>query len=279
LSSLKPKIERILAHHNALRRGLGEPEISADDLCEQLQAIAPKVLPYVDTVWALLDRERRVGKRILFEGAQGALLDIDHGTYPFVTSSNPIAGAACVGAGIGPTLIDEVWGIAKAYTTRVGSGPFPSEIENEVADKIRDVGAEFGTTTGRARRIGWLDLVALKYATRLNGLTGLCLTKLDVLSGIETLRVATSYSNADGATFDEFPYHQSVLHHARAEYVDMPGWEEDITEARAFEDLPETCRNYLNFVSEFLDVPIVLVGVGPERTQVITAGALAEQLV
>jgi adenylosuccinate synthase len=220
----------------------------------------------------------KAGQEVVFEGAQGALLDIDHGTYPFVTSSNPIAGAACVGAGVGPTLIDEVWGIAKAYTTRVGSGPFPSEIDDELADKIREVGAEFGTTTGRARRIGWLDLVALRYAARINGLTGLCITKLDVLSGIETLRVATSYRTEDGAEFDEFPYHQSVLHHSRAEYVDLPGWDEDISDARSFDDLPETCRNYLTFVSEFLDVPIVLVGVGPERSQVILSGDRAAEL-
>jgi adenylosuccinate synthase len=247
-------------------------------MVEEFANFGHRLEPHIAETSLIVHNEIKAGKQVVFEGAQGALLDIDHGTYPFVTSSNPIAGAACVGAGIGPTLIDEVWGIAKAYTTRVGSGPFPSEIDNDVADKIRDVGAEFGTTTGRARRIGWLDLVALKYATRLNGLTGLCLTKLDVLSGIETLRVATSYSNADGATFDEFPYHQSVLHHSRAEYVDLPGWDEDITKARTFEDLPQTCRDYLTFVSDFLDVPIVLVGVGPERTQVITAGALAEQL-
>ena len=161
----------------------------------------------------------------MFEGAQGTLLDIDHGTYPFVTSSNPVAGAACVGAGVGPKSIDEVWGISKAYCTRVGAGPFPSELHDEMGDRLREAGHEFGTTTGRARRCGWLDLVALRYAVRVNGLTGLVLTKLDVLTGIDPLPVATTYSGPEGASFDEFPYHQSVLHHVRGETVDMPGWQ------------------------------------------------------
>ena len=178
--------------------------------------------------WEALD----AGKSVLFEGAQGALLDLDHGTYPFVTSSNPIAGSACVGAGVGPRDIDEVWGIAKAYSTRVGSGPFPTELEDELGDRLREVGGEVGTTTGRPRRCGWLDLVALRYAVRLNGMTGLVVTKLDVLSGIDPLRVAVRYRHPEGATFDEFPYHQSVLHHAEPEYDELPGWSEDVT-ARA----------------------------------------------
>ena len=225
-----------------------------------------------------VQRDRRPARKSSSRARRARCSTSTTAPIPFVTSSNPIAGAACVGAGVGPTMIDDVWGIAKAYTTRVGSGPFPSEIDDEVGDRIREVGGEFGTTTGRARRIGWLDLVALKYATRLNGLTGLCVTKLDVLSGIETLRVATSYSNSDGAVFDEFPYHQSVLHHSKAEYVDLPGWDEDITGARSLEDLPEACRNYLDFISEFLDVPIVLIGVGPERSQIILSGDRAAEL-
>ncbi len=182
---------------------------------------------------------------MVFEGAQGTLLDIDHGTYPFVTSSNPVAGAACVGAGVGPKSIDEVWGISKAYCTRVGAGPFPSELHDEMGDRLREAGHEFGTTTGRARRCGWLDLVALRYAVRVNGLTGLVLTKLDVLTGIDPLPVATGYSGPEGASFDEFPYHQSVLHHVRGETVDLPGWHEDITGARTLEDLPENARAYI----------------------------------
>ena len=167
---------------------------------------------------------------MLFEGAQAALLDLDHGTYPFVTSSNPVAGAACVGAGVGPTDIDEVWGVCKAYTTRVGAGPFPSELTDEVGAHLRDRGHEFGTTTGRERRCGWLDLVALRYATRLNRLSTLAITKLDVLSGLDPVRVAVRYRGLEGAVFDEFPYHQSILHSAVAEYEEMPGWEEEIGE-------------------------------------------------
>jgi len=216
-------------------------------------------------VWDSLD----AGKLVLFEGAQGALLDIDHGTYPFVTSSNPIAGAACVGAGVGPKDINEVWGITKAYTTRVGSGPFPTELDDEVGEEIRTRGGEFGTTTGRARRTGWLDIPALRYAARINGLTSLAVTKLDVLSGFDKIKVCMTYSGPDGAAFDHFPYHQSVLHHARGEYIELPGWNEDITECRTPADLPPTAREYLAFIAEQVKVPVVLVGVGPGREQVI----------
>ncbi|MFY9488978.1 MAG: adenylosuccinate synthase [Solirubrobacterales bacterium] len=261
-----------------LRPFAKDPMLDLHTMTEAYLTFGHRLEPHIADTSTLVWNDCEAGKSVVFEGAQGALLDIDHGTYPFVTSSNPIAGAACVGAGVGPTVIDDVWGIAKAYTTRVGSGPFPSEIDDEIAEKIRDVGHEFGTTTGRPRRIGWLDLVALRYAARINGLTGLCITKLDVLSGVETLRVATSYRTGDGAVFDNFPYHQSVLHHARADYVDMPGWSEDITGARSIEDLPETCREYLNFISDSLGVPIVLIGVGPERSQVILSGDRAAEL-
>src|SRR6201981_281465 len=183
-------------------------------------------------MWELLDD----GKRIIFEGAQGAMLDIDHGTYPFVTSSNPLAGAACVGTGVGPKSIDEIWGVAKAYTTRVGAGPFPSELHDSMGATIRERGGEFGTTTGRPRRTGWLDLVALKYAARLNSLTALVITKLDVLSGFETIKVCTHYRGEEEARCDAFPYHQSVLHHAVGEYTELPGWNEDISAARNARD-------------------------------------------
>jgi len=248
-------------------------------------------------VWDTLD----AGRLVLFEGAQGALLDIDHGTYPFVTSSNPIAGAACVGAGVGPKDIDEVWGITKAYTTRVGSGPFPTELaddvgdvlverghefgtntgrrrrpgsfptelDDEVGEEIRTRGGEFGTTTGRARRTGWLDIPALRYAARINGLTSLAVTKLDVLSGFDKIKVCMTYSGPDGAEFEHFPYHQSVLHHARGEYVELPGWREDLTECRTPADLPPAAREYLDFIAEKVNVAIALVGVGPGRDQVI----------
>jgi adenylosuccinate synthase len=217
--------------------------------------------------WKALDDE----KLVLFEGAQGALLDIDHGTYPFVTSSNPVAASACIGSGVGPRDIDEVWGVTKAYATRVGAGPFPTELfeGDPVGDGIIDRGHEYGTTTGRRRRAGWLDLVALKYATRINSLTHLCVTKLDVLSGLDTIRVCTRYRGEEDATFDTFPYHQTVLHHAKAEYVDLPGWQEDITQCRSESDLPQAARDYLQFIAEQTGVPIAQISIGPARDQVI----------
>jgi len=225
-------------------------------------------------MWEMLDE----GKRIIFEGAQGAMLDIDHGTYPFVTSSNPLAGAACVGTGVGPKSIDEIWGIAKAYTTRVGAGPFPSELQDATGDLIRERGGEFGTTTGRPRRVGWLDLVALRYAARLNTLTALVITKLDVLSGLDRIYVCTSYTGAEEASFDDFPYHQTVLHHTTGKLTELPGWKEDLGECRSLTDLPDGAREYLEIVSEHVAAPIALVGVGPGREQVIWTGADEETL-
>ena len=215
--------------------------------------------------WTALDDD----KLVLLEGAQGALLDIDHGTYPFVTSSNPVSGAATVGSGIGPKDITEVWGVSKAYATRVGAGPFPTELDDEVGEEIRKKGHEFGTTTGRPRRTGWIDLVALRYAARLNSLTALCVTKLDVLSGFETIKAATSYTSARDADFhtDVFPFHQSVLHHARGKYVELPGWTEDITDVTREEDLPQNALDYLQFIEDFVGVPVIMVGVGPGREQ------------
>ena len=218
--------------------------------------------------WEALDADRLV----IFEGAQGALLDIDHGTYPFVTSSNPVAGAACVGAGVGPRDIDEVWGVAKAYVTRVGAGPFPTELEDDIGELLRVRGGEFGTTTGRSRRTGWLDLVALRYAARLNTLTHLALTKLDVLSGFDRIRVCTRYRGPDGAEFDHFPYHQTALHHAVGEYEELEGWSEDIGECRSESDLPRAAREYLDYVAQATGVPIALIGVGPGRDQIIWLG-------
>jgi len=206
---------------------------------------------------------------VVFEGAQAAMLDIDHGTYPFVTSSNPIAGAACVGAGVGPKDIDEVWGVTKAYCTRVGAGPFPTELEDETGEELRQRGGEFGTTTGRPRRTGWIDLVALRYAARINGLTALVITKLDVLSGHDPLPVCTKYRGAEGAEFTRFPYHQSVLHHVKPIYEHLPGWQEDISGCRSVDDLPEAARDYLRFIGDSIGVPVWLVGVGPGRDQVV----------
>jgi adenylosuccinate synthase len=261
-AALEPK-------RQTLRPFAKDPALDLHAMTEEYSALGHQLERYIaDTtriVWDSLDRKRLV----VFEGAQGTMLDIDHGTYPFVTSSNPVAGAACVGAGVGPKEIDEVWGIAKAYTTRVGAGPFPSELHDEVGEHIRNAGHEFGTTTGRARRCGWLDLVQLKYAIRINGLTGLVLTKLDVLTGLDEIGVAVRYTGPEDATFTEFPYHQTVVHKARAEYEMLPGWQEDIGGARTLDDLPPAARSYLDYISDFLGVPIVLAGVGPARDQVI----------
>src|SRR5256884_2110838 len=225
-----------------LRPYAKDPELDLHAMTEEYRTLGHRLEPYIaDTahiVWDALD----AGQLVIFEGAQGTLLDIDHGTYPFVTSSNPIAGAACVGAGLRPPAVDEVWGVAKAYTTRVGSGPFPSELDSELGVRIRDAGGEYGTTTGRARRCGWLDLVALRYAVRLNGLTGLAITKLDVLTGIDPLPVATEYTGPEGARFREFPYHQSILHKVTGAYTELPGWQEDISGVRNLEDLPQAAR-------------------------------------
>jgi adenylosuccinate synthase len=255
-----------------LRPHAKDPALDLHAMTEEYVTYGHRLEPHIaDTArlcWESLD----AGRSVLFEGAQGVLLDLDHGTYPFVTSSNPVAGSACVGAGVGPRDIDEVWGIAKAYSTRVGSGPFPSELEDEVGEHLRTVGGEVGTTTGRARRCGWLDLVALRYAVRLNGMTGLVITKLDVLSGLERLRIAVRYRGSEGATFEQFPYHQSVLHHSVAEYDELPGWDEEIGDARSEQDLPENARAYLRYIEEFVGVPVKLVGVGPARDQVIWAG-------
>jgi adenylosuccinate synthase len=226
-------------------------------------------------MWDMLDS----GRTVIFEGAQGAMLDIDHGTYPFVTSSNPLSGAACVGTGVGPKSIDEIWGVAKAYTTRVGAGPFPSELDDEMAEKIRERGGEFGTTTGRPRRTGWLDLVALRYAARLNTLTALVVTKLDVLSGLDRIQVCTSYRGAEGAVFEDFPYHQTVLHHISAELTELRGWSEDLDECRSLSDLPDGAREYLQFITEHVDTSVALVGVGPRRDQVIWTDAGLQSLV
>jgi adenylosuccinate synthase len=274
---LEKKVNTLLAHHNALRQGLGRPLVDPAKLLADLLELAPKILPFAEDVWERLDGLRAAGKRILFEGAQATMLDIDHGTYPFVTSSNTVAGAACAGSGVGPRSIDEVWGIAKAYATRVGAGPFPTELDEALGERIRQAGGEFGTTTGRARRTGWIDLVALRYATRINGLTGLVMTKLDVLTGIDPIQVGVRYLGPEGATFDDFPYHQSIVHKVQGDLVELPGWEENISGVRSIEDLPANAQAYLEFVSDFLGVPIVMVGVGPGRDEMIWTGA-AERL-
>ncbi|MDE0187581.1 MAG: adenylosuccinate synthetase, partial [bacterium] len=230
--------------------------------------MADRLLPYVTDTSLLLWNAITDGRSVLFEGAQGTLLDIDHGTYPFVTSSNPTAGGALIGAGLGPTAIDSVVGVAKAYISRVGSGPFPTELFDEVGDWMVEQGREFGTVTGRRRRCGWLDLVALRYAARVNGLTHLFITKLDILSGLDTLRVAVGY-DAAGDSHREFPRQQRVLYKCTPVYEELEGWSEDITGARRFEDLPAAARRYIRFIEERVGVPVGWVSVGPERSQLV----------
>jgi adenylosuccinate synthase len=271
---LKQKIVAALEPKRlSLRPFAKDPALDLQAMTEEYLTYGHRLEPYIADTIRLVQEKLDDGEAVVFEGAQGALLDIDHGTYPFVTSSNPVAGAACIGAGVGPKDIDEIWGIAKAYGTRVGAGPFPTEVDGAFGDLLRERGGEYGTTTGRARRVGWLDLVALRYAARINSLTALAITKLDVLSGITPLQVCTRYRGAEGAEFDYFPYHQTVLHHAAGEYVELDGWSEDISECRSESDLPETARAYLRFVSDFVGVPIALVGVGPGGEQVIWMGA------
>ena len=249
--------------------GVPDPRLDLHTMVEEHVNYGHRLEPHIaDTArlcWEALDRDETV----IFEGAQATLLDLDHGTYPFVTSSNPIAGSACVGAGVGPKDIDEVWGIAKAYATRVGAGPFPTELFDDVGEQMLQRGHEFGTTTGRRRRCGWMDLVALRYAVRLNRMDALAITKLDVLSGIGPLRVAVRYRSKEGAELDTFPYHQSILHSATPEYEELPGFDLDLTSCRAAADLPQEARDYLGFIAGFVGVPVRLVGVGPDREQVI----------
>jgi adenylosuccinate synthase len=253
--------------------GVPDPRLDLHTMVEEHVNFGHRLEPHIaDTAklcWDALDAD----KTVIFEGAQATLLDLDHGTYPFVTSSNPIAGAACVGAGVGPTDITEVWGIAKAYATRVGAGPFPTELDDEVGERLVERGHEFGTTTGRRRRCGWMDLVALRYAVRLNRMDSLAITKLDVLSGIGPLRVAVRYRSKEGAVLDSFPYHQSILHSATPEYEELPGFDANIEECREEADLPQAARDYLGFISDFVKVPIRLVGVGPDRDQVVWIGS------
>ena len=258
---------------DASRPEVVDPRIDLHAMTEEYVTYGHRLEPHIaDTAklcWEALDRDETV----IFEGAQATMLDLDHGTYPFVTSSNPIAGAACVGAGVGPLDISEVWGVAKAYTTRVGAGPFPTElIDDDVGRTLLERGHEYGTTTGRERRCGWMDLVALRYAARLNRMTALVITKLDVLAGIDPIRMAVRYRSREGAIFNEFPYHQTILHSAEADYEDLPGFRSDLTEVRTEGDLPSEAREYLAFIADFVGVPVKLVGVGPSRDQVVWIG-------
>jgi adenylosuccinate synthase len=247
---------------------LSEPEISADELYAQLTEIAPKILPFMDTVWMLLDTLRREGKRILFEGAQGALLDIDHGTYPFVTSSNTVAAQAATGTGIGPSALNYVLGITKAYTTRVGEGPFPTELHDEVGQALGERGHEFGTVTGRARRCGWFDACLVRQTIKVSGINGIALTKLDVLDGFEELKLCTGYI-LDGEPIDHLPAAQGAQARIEPVYETLEGWSESTAGARSWADLPASCIKYVRRVEELIEAPVAMLSTSPERDDTI----------
>jgi adenylosuccinate synthase len=263
------KLEISLKEKNAvISKVYNRLPLQARSIMNEYATYAERLAPYIADTSLEIYRGLRQGQRVLFEGAQGTLLDVDHGTYPFVTSSTPVAGGACTGAGIGPREIDRVVGIAKAYVTRVGSGPFPTEDSGPDGERIGAIGNEFGTVTGRKRRCGWLDGVLLRYAVRLNSFSDLTVTKLDVLSGFDRLKIAVAYRH-EGATYDEFPPHQSVFHNCAPVYEEMRGWAEDISGARSFKELPEAAQAYVRRIEEIAGVPVTLVGVGPERGQTV----------
>lgn len=266
--TLGPKVDRLLAHHNALRRGLGQEEISKSKLIEELVEIAPKVLPYADVTWEFLDEAWRQGKRILFEGAQGALLDVDHGTYPYVTSSNTVAAQAATGSGIGPRHIGYVLGIAKAYTTRVGSGPFPSELTDAIGEKIGERGREFGTVTGRKRRCGWFDSVLVRQVAKVSGIDGIALTKLDVLDGFDTIRICVGYK-LGGEKLDRLPASATAQAELEPIYEEFEGWSESTYGARRWADLPAQAVKYVRRVEELIECPVTLLSTSPERDDTI----------
>jgi adenylosuccinate synthase len=267
---LREKIATALAEKNVWLERVYEVEgFELEEVWARYAGYAERLAPYVADTSLLVDRALREGKTVLFEGAQATLLDLDHGSYPFVTSSNPIASGAATGVGIGPTRIDRVLGVAKAYVTRVGEGPFPSEIEGPDQERLRNLGGEFGTVTGRERRCGWLDLVALRYAVRVNGMTSLALTKLDVLSAFAELPVCTRYRLRDGSETTDFPAHQSDFHRARPVWEVLPGWAQPLDDAATLEDLPPRAREYVDFVAAELELPVELVGVGAARERVL----------
>jgi adenylosuccinate synthase len=268
LEALPAKIDRLLTHHNALRRGLGHPEVAHETILEELTSVADKILPYVDRVGNILDEARRSGSRILFEGAQGTMLDIDHGTYPFVTSSNTVAGQAATGSGLGPNAIDYVLGITKAYTTRVGEGPFPTEQDNEVGDFLGTRGHEFGTVTGRKRRCGWFDAVLVRQAVIANGISGIALTKLDVLDGLEEIKVCTGY-RLDGEVIDYLPASQSAQARLEPIYESFEGWNETTKGARSWNDLPAQAVKYVRHIEELIGAPVAILSTSPEREDAI----------
>jgi adenylosuccinate synthase len=268
LDALPAKIEHLLQHHNALRRGFGQPDADADALLQKLRDVADKITPYAEPVWRLLHEARRQGKRILFEGAQGTLLDIDHGTYPFVTSSNTVAGQAAIGSGIGPSALSHVLGITKAYTTRVGEGPFPTEQDNEVGQRLGERGHEFGTVTGRKRRCGWFDAVLVKQAVQTGGIDGIALTKLDVLDGFDEIKICTGYM-LDGEPISWLPADAAAQARIVPVFETLQGWHETSFGARSWADLPANAVRYVRYIEELIGAPVTLLSTSPEREDTI----------
>ena len=268
LSTLGAKVDRLLVHHNALRAGLGKDLVSKDQLIAELTEVAPKILPFMDVTWELLDQAHRERKQILFEGAQGALLDIDHGTYPFVTSSNTVAAQAATGSGMGPRAVGYVLGIAKAYTTRVGSGPFPTELDNAIGEKIGERGHEFGTVTGRKRRCGWFDAVLVRQVCKVSGIDGIALTKLDVLDGFDELKICVGYK-LDGERLDRLPAGQNAQARVEPIYETFEGWSQSTRGARSWAELPAQAVKYVRQIEELIGCPVTLLSTSPERDDTI----------
>jgi adenylosuccinate synthase len=267
-ASLPAKVERLLAHHNALRRGFGQAEVAPEAILGELSDVADAVLPFATRVWKVLDERRRAGDRILFEGAQGTLLDIDQGTYPFVTSSNTVAGQAAAGSGLGPGALHYVLGITKAYTTRVGEGPFPTEQQNEIGEFLGTRGREFGTVTGRKRRCGWFDAVLVRQAVAVNGIDGIALTKLDVLDGLDEIKVCTAY-RLDGEVIDFLPASQAAQARVEPIYETVEGWKASTEGARSWSALPAQAVKYVRALEEWIGAPVALLSTSPERDDTI----------
>lgn len=262
------RLKQVLSYKNRLLEMFGEEPLSFDELYAEYSDYAERLRPFVVDIEPLIQDAVGSGKRVLFEGAQGAMLDLDTGTYPYVTSSHPVAGGACIGTGIGPRDIGSVLGVCKAYATRVGSGPFPTELDNEIGAHIREHGKEFGTTTGRGRRCGWIDLVALRQSCRTNSLSGLVMTRVDVLSGFKEIEACTAY-DLNGATIGHVPTNTSDLELVKPVYTTIPGWEDNLRSARSVSDLPESLRRYMEFVEDFTKTPIAILSVGPDRAETI----------
>jgi len=265
---LEAKLDKLMTHHNALLAGLGAQPLDPQDVLRQIKDVAPKILPYADVVWQRLDEIRHTRKRVLFEGAQGAMLDVDHGTYPFVTSSSTVSGNAGTGSGVGPGQVGYVLGICKAYTTRVGSGPFPTEQDNEIGHLIGDRGHEFGTVTGRRRRCGWFDAVLVRQAMKVGGVNGIALTKLDVLDGIEELKICTAYKYK-GEIINHLPASQSAQAEVEPIYETIAGWSESTRGARSWVDLPATAIKYIRRIEELIETPVSMLSTSPEREDTI----------